>query len=112
MQNIIQNTTIIIDTQPLILEPPPIPPVSSIKKQLKKVVKSSNTLLDAVNELKDMKENYNIPFRKLFQQRLHISELCIKQREEIAYLHHLESFYPDEKRNRFFYFREVPIPWP
>ena len=82
-----------------------------IKKQLKAVVTLSNTIQDENNKLQDMKDAWE-PFRDIFRQRLLIGELCCQQHQAIKHLEHLESFYPEEKHNRFFYFRDKPIYFP
>ena len=87
------------------------PKKKEIKKQLKIIVNQSNTLQDAVNILKDMKEKY-LPFNEIFRQRLYIGELCTEQQKTIKHLNYLESFFPKEKHNRFFYLKQVVIPWP
>ena len=93
------------------LSSPTPTPHKLIKKQLKKVVTLSNNLQDAVNILKSMLNN-NLTLEELMVQRRHIATLNSQQQDEIRKLQHLEFKYPEEKRNRFFYFREVPIPWP
>ena len=90
----------------------PPSPHKIIKKQLKKVVQTSNFLQDAVNILKSMLNNNSISLEELMVQRRHIAILNSQQQDEIRKLQHLEFKYPEEKRNRFFYFREVTIPWP
>ena len=87
------------------------PPKSEIKKQLKTVVTLSNTLQDENNKLQDMKDAW-VPFKQIYQQRLLIGELCCQQYQAIKHLEYLESFYPNEIKNRFFYFRNKPIYFP
>ena len=79
------------------------PPRSEIKKQLKAVVTLSNTIQDENNKLQDMKDAW-VPFKDIFKQRLLIGELCCQQYQAIKHLKHIESFYPEEIKNRFFLF--------
>ena len=88
-----------------------IPKKKDIKKKLKIVVNLSNELQDENNVLKDMKDDW-VPFKDIFKQRLKIGELHIKQYKAIEELNYVESFFPEEKKNRFFYFREVNISFP
>ena len=90
---------------------PQKPPKSQIKKQLKIVVDQSNILQDEHNKLKDMKNQW-VPFKEIFNQRLHIGNLCCEQFTAIKHLEYIESFYPKRKHNRFFYFKDVPISFP
>ena len=84
---------------------------SAIKKKLKVVVNLSNTIQDENNKLQDMKDAW-VPFRQIFDQRLLIGNLCCQQYQAIKELEHEESFYPEEKQNRFFYFKDKPIYYP
>ena len=104
---------IIIDVSPsLVLIPdPPKPKKSEIKKQLKIIVYQSNILQDENNKLKDMKDQW-VPFKEIFAQRIHIGKLCQEQYTAIEVLKKIESFYPKEKHNRFYYFKDVPISFP
>ena len=108
-----ESIDIIIDVSPsLILIPdPPKPKKSQIKKQLKVIVDQSNIIQDEHNKLKDMKDQW-VPFKEIFQQRLYIGKLCCEQYTAIEVLKKLESFYPKQKHNRFYYFKEVPISYP
>ena len=98
-------------------QPPPsapllkIPKKKDIKKKLKIIVELSNDLQDENNVLKDMKDAW-VPFKDIYNQRLKIGELHIKQHKAIEELNYIESFFPDEKKNRFFFFREVKISFP
>ena len=87
------------------------PSKSQIKKQLKIVVNLSNTLQDENNKLQDMKDAW-VPFNQIYSQRLLIGKLCTEQYQAIKHLEYIESFYPDEIRNRFFYFKDKPIYFP
>ena len=89
----------------------PIPPKSQIKKQLKIVVDLCNTLQDENNKLQDMKDAW-VPFKQIFSQRLLIGKLCCEQYQAMEHLKYLESFYPGEIHNRFFYFKDKPIYFP
>ena len=84
---------------------------NSIKKYLKIVVDLSNTIQDENNKLQDMKDAW-VPFNQLLQQRMTISRLCTLQQRAIKDLQIEESFYPEEKNDRFFYFKDKPIYWP
>ena len=84
---------------------------SAIKKKLRVVVNLSNTIQDENNKLQDMKDAW-APFRELLQQRLLIGDLCSQQYRAIKEMEHEESVFPDEKNNRFFYFKDKPIYWP
>ena len=90
---------------------PQKPPKSEIKKQLKIVVNLSNTIQDENNKLQDMKDAW-VPFKQIFQQRLLIGDLCSKQYHAIEKLKYIESFYPEEIHERFFYFKDKPIYFP
>ena len=90
---------------------PQKPPKSEIKKQLKIVVNLSNTLQDENNKLQDMKDAW-VPFKQIYSQRLLIGKLCCEQYQAIQHLKYLESFYPKEIHNRFFYFKDKPIYFP
>ena len=87
------------------------PKKSEIKKQLKVVVDLSNTIQDENNKLQDLKDAW-VPFKRVFRQRLLIGELCCQQYQAIKHLEYLESFYPEEVKNRFYYFRDKPIYFP
>ena len=87
------------------------PPKSDIKKYLKIVVDFSNIIQDENNKLQDMKDAWE-PFEKIFSQRLYIGKLCVKRQQAIKDLQYIESFYPEEIKNRFFYFRDKPIYFP
>ena len=87
------------------------PKKSEIKKQLKIVVNQSGVLQDENNKLKDMKDQW-LPFNQIYQQRLLIGNLVTEQHKAIEQLLYLESFYSDEKHNRFYYFKEIPISFP
>ena len=89
----------------------PKPSKSAIKKKLKIVVDLSNTIQDENNKLQDMKDAW-VPFRELQQQRLLIGDLCAQQYRAIKEMEQEESAFPDEKNNRFFYFKDKPIYWP
>ena len=89
----------------------PKPPKSEIKKQLKIVVNLSNTLQDENNKLQDMKDAW-VPFKEIFSQRLLIGKLHCEQYKAIKHLEYIESFYPNRKHNRFFYFIDKPIYFP
>ena len=89
----------------------PKPPKSDIKKQLKVVVNLSNKIQDENNKLQDMKDAW-VLFKEIFSQRLYIGKLCCEQCQAIKHLEHIESFYPKEIKNRFFYFRDKPIYFP
>ena len=84
---------------------------TEIKKQLKAVVTLTNTIQDENNKLQDMKDAWK-PFKDIFRQRLLIGELCCQQHQTIKHLEHLESFYLEERHDRFFYFKDKPIYWP
>ena len=84
---------------------------SDIKKYLKIVVDLSNIIQDENNILQDMKDAY-FPFNEILTQRLYIGRLCSKQYQAIKDLEYVESLYPDEIRNRFFYFKDKPIYFP
>ena len=87
------------------------PKKSEIKKQLKIVVDLSNTIQDENNKLQDLKDAW-VPFKQIFHQRLMIGELCCQQYRAIKHLEYLESFHPEEVKNRFYYFRDRPIYFP
>ena len=87
------------------------PRKSEIKKQLKVVVNLSNTIQDENNKLQDLKKAW-VPFKRIFRQRLLIGELCCQQYQAIKHLEYLESFYPEELKNRFYYFSDKPIYFP
>ena len=87
------------------------PKKAEIKKQLKVVVNLSNSIQDENNKLQDLKDAW-VPFKRIFRQRLLIGELCCEQYQAIKHLEYLESFYPEEIKNRFYYFSERPIYFP
>ena len=106
------------DTQPLIHhivlhdEPESSPhPREKIKRQLKGIVNQSNALQDAVNYLKDMKQDH-VSLQRRVEQRNYIDNLVVAQNKAINYLNHLEYIFPDRKNKRFFYFKQVTIPEP
>ena len=84
---------------------------SEIKNRLNTIVNLSNIIQDENNKLQDMKDAW-VPFKEIFSQQLYIGKLCTQQCQAIKELKYVESFYPKEKRNRFFYFREKPIYFP
>ena len=83
----------------------------AIKKKLKIVVNLSNDIQDENNKLQDLKDAW-APFRELLNQRILIGDLCAQQYRAIKEMEQEEMVFPDEKNNRFFYFREKPIYWP
>ena len=84
---------------------------SNIKKYLKIVVDLSNIIQDENNKLQDMKDAW-APFKEILTQRVYIGKLCSKQVQAIKDLEYVESFYPEEKHDRFFYFQDKPIYFP
>ena len=84
---------------------------TEIKKRLKTVVTLSNTIQDENNKLQDLKDAW-VPFKQIFDQQLLIGTLCTQQYQAVKDLEYVESFYPEEKHNRFFYFRDKPIYYP
>ena len=82
-----------------------------IKKKLKAVVNLSNDIQDENNKLQDMKDAWE-PIRKLIDQRILIGDLCAQQYRAIKELERAEIVFPEERNNRFFYFRDKPIYWP
>ena len=82
-----------------------------IKRKLKVVVNLSNNIQDENNKLQDMKDAWK-PMRKLIDQRMLIGDLCAQQYRAIKELEQAEMAFPEERNNRFFYFRDKPIYWP
>ena len=82
-----------------------------IKKKLKVVVNLSNDIQDENNKLQVMKDAWE-PVRKLIDQRILIGDLCAQQYRAIKELEQAEMVFPEERNNRFFYFRDKPIYWP
>ena len=82
-----------------------------IKRKLKVVVNLSNDIQDENNKLQDMKDAWE-PIRKLIDQRMLIGDLCAQQYRAIKELEKAEMVFPEERNNRFFYFRDKPIYWP
>ena len=79
-----------------------------IKKYLKIVVEFSNIIQDEKNILQDMIKA-RFPFKDINEQQIYVNKLCSKQRNAIVDLKNVESQYPGEINNRFFYFENKPI---
>ena len=79
-----------------------------IKKYFKIVVEFSNIIQDEKNILQDMIKA-RFPFKDINEQQIYVNRLCAKQRRAIQDLKNVESQYPGEINNRFFYFENKPI---
>ena len=80
----------------------------NIKKYLKIVVEYSNIIQDEKNILKDMK-NANFPQQDINNQFFYVGRLILKQQGAIHDLQMVESQYPGEIHNRFFYLNDKSI---
>ena len=79
-----------------------------IKKYLKIVVEFSNIIQDEKNILQDMKKANFLP-QDIKEQYNYVIRLILKQRNAMRDLVIVESQYPGEIHNRFFYFKDKPI---
>ena len=79
-----------------------------IKKYLKIVVEFSNIIQDEKNNLQDMIKS-RFPYKDINEQQIYVNRLCIKQRQAIKDLVNVETQYPGEIHNRFFYFKDKSI---
>ena len=79
-----------------------------IKKYLKIVVEFSNIIQDEKNILQDMKKA-NFSQQDIKEQYNYVIRLILKQRNAMRDLVIVESSYPGEIHNRFFYFKDKCI---
>ena len=79
-----------------------------IKKYLKIVVEFSNIIQDEKNILQDMKKA-KFKQQDINEQYNYVIRLILKQRNAIRDLVLVETQYPGEIHNRFFYFKDKSI---
>ena len=80
----------------------------NIKKYLKIIVEFSNIIQEEKNILQDMK-NANFTQQDIKDQYNHVIRLILKQRMAMREFRLVEEQYPEEIKNRFFYFKDKCI---